>query len=134
MEVLLAHPDTWETFLIYHRSNLLEKESMSAESIILATSWLKMELFEHTEADMEILESKDGWLNDNLMDTGEQLICKVLGRLETYQSVLNCQKKELTYFPVSGDHIQLLHDGSCHSLLHSLRVAGFKCVIACTLT
>ena len=66
---------------------------------------------------MEILESKDGWLNDNLMDAGEQLICKVLGSLETYQLVLNCQKKELIYFPVSGDHIQLLHDGSCHWLL-----------------
>ena len=37
MEVLLAHPDTWETFLVYHRLNLLESESVSAESIILAS-------------------------------------------------------------------------------------------------
>ena len=51
------------------------------------------------------------------MAVGQQLICKPLGSLETYRSVLNCQKKESTYFPVSGDHIQLLHNGSCHWLL-----------------
>ena len=51
------------------------------------------------------------------MNAGQQLICKTLDSLETYQSVLNCQKKQSTYFPVSGDHIQLLHDGSCHWLL-----------------
>ena len=79
--------------------------------------WLKNELYEVTEADREILESKDGWLNDNFMGAGQQLICQAVGSPKTYQSVLNCQKKESTYFPVSGDHIQLLHDGSCHWLL-----------------
>ena len=56
----MAHPDTWETFLVYHRSNLLENESVSAESIIL-TSYVFMaqeELYELTEADREILEVK----------------------------------------------------------------------------
>ena len=81
------------------------------------SSWIKNELYELTVADREILESIGGWLNDNLMDAGQQLICKALGSFETYQSVLNCQKKESTYFSVSGDHIQLLHDGSCHWLL-----------------
>ena len=42
---------------------------------------------------------------------------KVKWLVETYQLILNCQKKDLTYFPVSGDHIQLLHDGNCHWLL-----------------
>ena len=51
------------------------------------------------------------------MDAEQQLICKGLGSLETYQAVLYCPKKESTYFPGSGDHIQLLHDGSCHCLL-----------------
>ena len=83
----------------------------------VTSSWLKNELYELTEADRKILESKDGWLNNNLMDAGQKLICKAIGSLETYQSVLNCHKKESTYFPVSGDHIQLLHDGSCHWLL-----------------
>ena len=79
--------------------------------------WLKNELYELTEADREILESKDSWLNNKLMDAGQKLICKALGSLETYQPVLNCHKKKSTYFPVSGDHLQLLHDGSCHWLL-----------------
>ena len=83
----------------------------------VTSSWLKNELYELTEADREILESKDGWLNDNLMDAGQQLICKALGSLETYQPVLNCKKKESIYFPVSGNHIQLLRDGSCYWLL-----------------
>ena len=51
------------------------------------------------------------------MDAGQKLICKALDSLETYQSVSNCQKKRQTYFPVLGDHIQLLHDGNCHWLL-----------------
>ena len=55
--------------------------------------WLKNELYKFTEAGKEILESKDGWLNDNLMDAGQQLICNALGSLETYQLVLNFQKK-----------------------------------------
>ena len=37
MEILLAYPGTWETFLVYKRLNLLENESVSAESIILAS-------------------------------------------------------------------------------------------------
>ena len=55
--------------------------------------WLKNELYKLTEAGREILESKDGWLNDNLMDAGQQLICNALGSLETYHLVLNFQKK-----------------------------------------
>ena len=52
------------------------------------------------------------------MDAGQKLICKALGDLESYQSVLNCQKQdESPYIPVSDDHIQLLHDGGCHWLL-----------------
>lgn len=52
-----------------------------------------------------------------MMDTGQKLIYKALDSLDSYQSVLNCQKKESTYLPVSGDHIQLLLDGSCHCFL-----------------
>ena len=54
MEVLLAHPDTWETFLVF----------------VLIELYIKSNLLEFTEADREILERKDGWLNDNLMDAG----------------------------------------------------------------
>ena len=107
------HP--WYTIdRIFWKTKVCQPNQSSSQ---VTSSWLKNELYETTEADREILESKDGWLNDNLMDAGQQLICKTLGSLETYQSVLNCQKKESTNFPVSGDHIQLLHDGSFHCLL-----------------
>ena len=79
--------------------------------------WIKNELYELKESDKEILEGSDCWLNDNLMDAGQKLICKALGSLDMYQSILNSQKKRQTYFPVSGDHIKLLHDGNCHWLL-----------------
>ena len=99
---------------IFWKTKVCQPNQSSSQG---TSSWLKNELHEFTDADREILESKDGWLNDNVMDAGQQLICKTLGSLEIYQSIGNCQKKEWTYFPVSGDHIQLLHEGSCHWLL-----------------
>lgn len=51
------------------------------------------------------------------MDAGQKLICKSFNSFDPDQSVLNCQKRESAYIPVSGDHIQLLHDGSCHWFL-----------------
>ena len=33
-------------------------------------------------------------LNDQLMDAGQKLICKAVEDLESYQSVLNCQKQD----------------------------------------
>ena len=56
----MAHPDTWETFLVFHRSNLLENKTVSAKSIILASyvfMALMNELYELTEADREILDN-----------------------------------------------------------------------------
>ena len=80
--------------------------------------WLNNVYYRLTSADRELLESPDGLLNDQLMDAGQKLICKALGSLESYQSVLNCQKlEEAPYAPVTTDHIQLLHDGGCHWLL-----------------
>ena len=93
------------------------KSNESSHSQRIPAIWIKNELEELKKWDKEILEGSDCWLNDNLMDTGQKLICKALGSLETYLSVLNCQKKQQTYFSVSGDHIQLLHGGNCHWLL-----------------
>ena len=90
MEVLLAHPDTWETFWytidgIFWKTKVCQPNQSSSR---VTSSWLKNELYELTEADRKILESKDGWLNDNCMDAGQQLSCKALGSFETYQSAL----------------------------------------------
>ena len=93
------------------------KSNESSNSQRIPAIWTKNELYELKESNKEILEGSDCWLNDNLMVSGQKLICKAPGSLETHQSVLNCQKKQRTYSPVSGDHIQLLHDGNCHWLL-----------------
>ena len=46
------------------------------------------------------------------MDAGQRLICKALGRLESYQSGLNCQKRGIPFFNIGEEHIQLMHNGS----------------------
>ena len=99
---------------IFWKTQVCQPNQLSSQ---VTSSWLKNELDELTKADRKLLKSKDGSLNENLMDAGQQLICKALDSLETYQLVLNCQKKESTYFSVSGDHIQLLCDGSYHWIL-----------------
>ena len=38
------------------------------------TIWLKNNLYELTEAEKEVLETSDAWLNDNLMDARKKLI------------------------------------------------------------
>ena len=93
------------------------KSNESSNSHRIPAIWIKNELYELRESNKEILEGSDCWSNDNLMDAGQKLICKALGNLKTYQSVFNCQRKRQAYFPVSGDFIQLLHDGNCHWLL-----------------
>ena len=112
--ILTPEKHSWYTIdWIFWKTKVCQPNQSSSQ---VTSLWLKNELYEVIEADTEILESKDGWLNNNFMDARQQLICQALGSPQTYQSVLNCQKKESTCFPVSGDHIQLLHDGSCHWL------------------
>ena len=60
------------------------KSNESANSQRIPAIWVKNELYELKESDKGILEGSDCWLNDNLMDTGQQMICKALGSLETY--------------------------------------------------
>ena len=66
----------------------------------------------------QIIMSDKAWLNDNIMDTAQILICKALGNQDLYQSVLNTQKRRVAkYQPVDSKHIQLLHDGKRHWLM-----------------
>ena len=52
------------------------------------------------------------------MDAAQKLICKENGTDESYQTVLNSEKKTIHPFhPVSQEHVQLLHDGANHWLL-----------------
>ena len=68
--------------------------------------------------DQHLLLSKDAWLNDRIMDAAQELICKEIGTDESYQSVLNSEKKTIDPFhPVSQEHFQLFHDGADHWFL-----------------
>ena len=58
---------------IFRKKKVCQPNQSSSQ---VTSSWLKNGLYELTEADRKITESKDGWLNDNLMDAGQQLICK----------------------------------------------------------
>ena len=52
------------------------------------------------------------------MDAAQKLICKETGTDESYQPVLNSEKKTIDPFhPVSQEHVQLLHDGANHWFL-----------------
>lgn len=91
-------------------------ESLSKDEDI--AFWLQNEFYYLKEEDKNILISKDAWLNDNIMNAPKKLICKALGKIDRFQSVLNSQKK--TNYPfraVSNEHIQLLHEGNQHWLL-----------------
>ena len=52
------------------------------------------------------------------MDAAQKLISKEIGTDESYQSVLNSEKKTIDPFhPVSQQHVQLLHDRANHWFL-----------------
>ena len=65
-----------------------------------------------------ILMTTDAWLNNRIMDTTQKLICKALGKIGSFQSVLNLQRRwNYPFWAVNNEHIQLLHDGNNHWLL-----------------
>ena len=62
--------------------------------------------------------TKDAWLNDRIMSTAQKLICKALYKIDSFQSVLNSQKRSNYSFRAgNNEHIQLLNDGNNHWLL-----------------
>ena len=79
--------------------------------------WLETADYLLTEKEKNILLSDTEWFNDNIMDAAQKQICKALGSLESYQSVLNWQKRGTPLFEVGEEHIQLMHDGVNHWLL-----------------
>ena len=59
--------------------------------------WLETDKYILTVKEKKILLSSIEWLNNNIIDAAQKLICKAPGRLELYQSVLNWQKKGTPY-------------------------------------
>ena len=52
------------------------------------------------------------------MDAAQKLVCEEIGTPLTFQTVLNCQKRDVEpYQSVYEEHIQLLHDGRNHWIL-----------------
>ena len=41
--------------------------------------------------------TKDTWLNDRIITAAQKLICKALGKIDSFQSVLNSQKRFTNY-------------------------------------
>ena len=95
-------------------------EALDADTSVSKT-WIRNEYYILSHEDKKLIECCDGWLNDNIMDAAQKLICKKLGNMEMYQSVLNLQKNEKLFFAVQNEHLQLLHNGYNHWLLSACR-------------
>ena len=96
--------------------NLLQQSDISNE--VTEEPWLRNEIYILKKEDQHLLLSKDAWLNDQIMDAAQKLICSEIGTDESYQSVLNSEKKTIDPFhPVSQEHVQLFHGGANHWFL-----------------
>ena len=96
--------------------NLLRQSDIIGE--VTEELWLRNEIYILKKEDQHLLLSKDAWLNDRIMNAAQKLICKEIGTDESYQSVLNSEKKSIDPFhPVSQEHVQVFHDGANHWFL-----------------
>ena len=85
---------------------------------VVEVFWLRNDLYFLKQVDEQILSSNNAWLNGRIMDAAQKLICREIGAMDSYQSLLNSERKtENPYQPVSQEHVQLLHDGSNHWFL-----------------
>ena len=95
-----------------------KSNAASSEPPLKSNEWLHNRLYILSYEDRNILLSKDEWLNDNLLDAAQKLICEEIGTPSTFQTVLNSSKKEIEPFQaVNEEHVQLLHDGRNHWFL-----------------
>ena len=73
--------------------------------------WLQNGFYYLENEDKNILLTKDAWCNNRIMDADQKLIFKVLGKIDSFQLVLNPQKRSSYSFrAVNNEFIQLLHD------------------------
>ena len=96
--ILVEDGNSWYNIeRIYWRCSINGKRETNEHSNTRSSNsqsdfWLKNELYNLKVEDKNILISENAWLNDNLMDAAQVLICKALG-VKSYQSFLNCQKQ-----------------------------------------
>ena len=55
--------------------------------------WFQNEFYSLKNEGKNILMTKDAWLNNRIMYAAQKLICKALGKIDTFRSVLNSQKE-----------------------------------------
>ena len=113
---LILSPEQMSWFTVEKVYWKTTKRGINVEEHPISKTWIKNRHYHLTEQDKNILQ-EDGWLNDNLMDAAQKLICKVIGYIDSYQSVLNSQKDSTYYTVCNNEHLQLLHDGKNHWLL-----------------
>ena len=93
-------------------------DSLDQKMVTKAENWTKKNNDYHLKySNRKILLSESAWLNNNLMDSAQKLICKSLGNLASSQSVLNWERRGTPFDKVGQKHIQLMHDGINHCLL-----------------
>ena len=85
MEIGLADSIIRKILLVHHRLYLLENKSNSNQSVRQSKGVVRNKQL-HAYGKRKKIFSDTEWLNDNIMDAGQRLICKALGRLESYQS------------------------------------------------
>ena len=108
--------------LVRDRARILEKQSKAKQIVhsthhlqysnqqpainddVVEVFWLRNDLYFLKQEDEQILLSNNAWLNDRIMDVAQRLICKEIGTMDSYQSVLNLERKtENPYQPVSQE-------------------------------
>ena len=92
-------------------------DSQDQKMVTEAAKFMKNNGYHLKYSNKEILLSESVWLNDNSMDSAPKLICKSLGNLASWQSVLNWQRRRTRFHKVGEEHIQLMHDGINNWLL-----------------
>ena len=93
MEISLAYSLQIKTFVVRRIQSVLEKTGESFAREENEEFWLLNEFYYLKVEDKNILTTKDAWLNDRIMDAAKKLICKALGKIDSYQPVLNSGKK-----------------------------------------
>ena len=76
------------------RVNTIQESDMVIDANL--DEWLHNRMYILTQKDKEVLLSKDEWLNDQLMDAAQKLICEEIETPFTFQTVLNSLKKKMS--------------------------------------
>ena len=98
---LVLKPDGHSWFFIERvfwknvQRKIVSHVSADEKHPISSHTWVKNDQYNLTMRGKDILFDERSWLNDNLMDASQKLICNSLNNLECYQSVLNSQKKRM---------------------------------------